>query len=242
MGVNAHRRPLLWLRRLIKGDIFIYHGATIRLPSNTQSIMRWMVLRGDYEDDEWRVISDSLEPDVPTIELGGSLGIISAYIASRLSEGTPFVVVEANPEIFDICRTNATDSGKRGNVHLVNKVVAYDGKDVEFHISKNAHISGLASSEKLANSRLPAITLRDLLSTHRIDGEYILVSDIEGGEWDLPWRDAEALARCKVAVIELHPHIFANQNRSVNDFIERMADIGLQNVSSVNDTYKFVRS
>src|SRR6185437_3344965 len=51
---------------------------------------------GFYESAEIRLINKFLNPDLPVIELGGSLGIISSFILNKLNSNTSLTVVEPN--------------------------------------------------------------------------------------------------------------------------------------------------
>jgi FkbM family methyltransferase len=201
-----------------------------------------MVLTGRYEEPERTLVESFLKLDLPVVELGGSLGVLSSFIASRLPESVPYVVVEANPDIIEICRRNATANGSRTNVRVRNKALAYDGEAVSFHASRNIHVSSVASHDRPGNVTVPAASLKSMLVEEGIEGAYSLVCDIEGMEWDLHLRDEEALMKCDVAIIELHPNQFERQARRVEDFIERLKFLGLQEIARIANVYAFRRS
>ncbi len=242
MRIRGHRKPLLWLRSLFRGDGYDYHGARVRLPNHLQSAVRWTVLKGGYEESERRLVERFLNPALPVVELGGSLGVLSSYVAKRLGDDVLFIVLEANPDIVDLCRLNATADGTRRNVRVRNAALAYDAETVSFHASRNVHESSLASHDKPGNVTVPATTLYALLRDEGIDGPYTLVCDIEGTEWDLHLRDGEALSRCAMAVIELHPNVFEREGWQVQAFLDRMAGYGLGLIAREVNVYAFGRA
>lgn len=242
MAFKGHRRPLLWLRSLFCGDRYDFHGNEIHLPGHLQSAMQWMVLNGQYEEAERRLVERFLSPDVPVVELGGSLEVLSSYIGGRINPTTPFVVLEANPEIVELCRRNATADGTRSNVHVINAALAYDSDTVSFHASRKVHVSRLASPESPGNVTVPATNLAQLLHEQRIENEFALICDIEGAEWDLHLRDGDALGRCALAIIELHPTLLERHGRTVQSFLDRMATYGLNLVAREADVYAFRRA
>ena len=71
-----------------------------------------------------------------------------------------------------------------------------------------------------------AITLGQLLQSHSVD-EFDLVCDIEGAELDLVRLDAGVLSRCNLAIIEMHPDTFEGRGVSEAQFVNLLADAGL---------------
>ncbi|MFB6295057.1 MAG: hypothetical protein ABEI97_04820, partial [Candidatus Nanohaloarchaea archaeon] len=58
-----------------------------------------------YETAEIDLLPKALQdPDVPVIELGGGIGVVSTLIDKRLNDETPHLVVEAAPKNADILR------------------------------------------------------------------------------------------------------------------------------------------
>ncbi len=97
-----------------------------KLPPRAGLGVRSSLLRDKYERDEAAMILRHLPADLPVIELGGSLGVISALIRSRLSPGTRHLIVEANPALIEICAGNAAGKAD-GLSEVVNAAVHYDG-------------------------------------------------------------------------------------------------------------------
>ena len=220
---------------------FHFHGGSVEVPEHLHLRIRAKVATGEYEAPECALIEEFLPPDRPVIELGGCLGLVSNVIARRLNPGTPFVVVEANPALHDVCRRNATLDGAAGNVQVESAAIAYDGADVVFDVSDNVHVSRLGTEGSTQGVRVPARTLTDVLARGGISERYSLICDIEGAEMELVEREAEALRRCDLLVIELHPEQFDKVGRSLADMVAAIECLGFVERRRMADVFAFER-
>lgn len=157
---------------------------------------------GFHEAQEIRYVSTHLPLDLPVIELGTSLGAVSAHIARHLNGGRRMVCVEANSRILSLARETILRNAPGTDVVLIPAAIDYKGETVPFAVSDDLISSHVApGAEEL--SRVPAITLLSILEQFDVR-EYSLVCDIEGAEVQILENDLEALARCRMMVIELH--------------------------------------
>ena len=158
-----------------------------------------------------------LTPLCRLVELGGSIGLISAYVGSLIEENVPCRIVEANRHIAGICRINANVARPNRNSLVEVAVLAYGAEEVGFFISENIHVSKIAM-EGEANEMVPATTLaRQIEKIGGSDG-FTLIMDIEGAEYDVFEQEPHAFENCKLAIIEFHPDFFKNVGRSVDSF------------------------
>ena len=110
-----------------RGPVFDYHGLAVTMPQSAGLAAMNALLRGKYESEEAALIAKHLPADLPVIELGGSLGVVSRLIRSRLAPGTRHLVVEANPDLIEACSRNALDIGSgAGRVVAVPAVTLKD--------------------------------------------------------------------------------------------------------------------
>jgi FkbM family methyltransferase len=157
---------------------------------------------GFHEAQEIRYVTAHLPLDLPVIELGTSLGAVSAHIARRLNGGRRMVCVEANSRILSLARETIFMNAPSTDVVLIPAAVDYRNETVPFAVSEDLISSRVAQGDELL-SRVPAITLMSILEQVDVR-EYSLVCDIEGAELQILENDLEALARCRVMIIELH--------------------------------------
>jgi FkbM family methyltransferase len=194
-------------------------GMTFRLPDSASVAARKEITKGRYELPERTLVRRHLPPSLPVVELGGAYGIVSRVIGTRLAAGVSHVVVEANPALIDLCRENAK-AGPAHRPEIVTAAISYSGAPtVSFNVTPGTHDSRLAGAGEDGTVTVPAVTLSQLLSDHGLNVNYSLVVDIEGAEFDLFEHEAAALRDCAVAIVEVHPCVFAENGRSEEDFL-----------------------
>lgn len=224
------------------GTHYRYHGLDIDLPAAAGIGTKNAILRDRYERAEIHLLEKYLPADLPVVELGGSLGVISRCIGSRLDEKTIQVVVEANPQIFGICQHNAVLPGREHTTIMVNKAIAYGADSVSFEVSSNVHENRLATTTRDINAvTVPAITLQSLVNEHVGRQPVVLIMDIEGGEFDIIENDLPVFEQCELAIIEVHPQYFDNPMRTFDRVIEQLATVSLEMTERIDDVFVFER-
>jgi len=175
-----------------------FHGVPVHVPKGIPWDIYKQLLRGQYEKAEQQLIAKHLNPQVPVLELGGSIGVVSAYIGFILEPPTPHIIVEANPKLI-------------GN-----------------------RISDDQQSESVSVQTMNLTRLCEGLE------RYSLIMDIEGAEFDILRNDAAALSGCELAIIEVHPQHFSDQDGyTVADFVALVQDAGMQHVETIDDVLAF---
>lgn len=219
------------------GPVFSYHGLAVTVPRLAGLSAMNALIRGKYERDEAALILKHLPPDLPVVELGGSLGVVSRLIASRLSRGTPHLVVEANADLVPVCRANAGEG-----TELVYAALAYDAPTVRFRVGADIHAGALdGGAGDGALREVPAVTMATLLERLGRPQAFALVADIEGAELALFEREPEALAACRLAIVEIHPKAFARSGRSEAEFLSLAAQAGLVAIDRSADVVALAR-
>jgi FkbM family methyltransferase len=194
------------IHTLFGGDIpnIRTRGFQFRIPERyTTRVIQSSVLWGFYESAERRLILENLRSDLPVIELGGSLGIVSSYIVSRLAHGSELVIVEANPNLKSFIEYNVTRHNRnKVAVSVINKAVAYEHASVFLSISDNNTSSHLVDNEQ-KGVEIESVRLSDIVEEHRFS-EFSLVCDIEGCEVEVIERDFGTLKKCRQIFMEIH--------------------------------------
>lgn len=231
-----------WFRRrrvarhtALHGDRYDYHGISVDVPERAGLGVRSALLRGKYERDEAAMILKHLPPDLPVVELGGSLGVVSALIRSQLAPSVRHLVFEANPDLVDICRANAGRTAD-GVCEVLNAAVFYDGPVASLAVHADIHSSALqraGTSGRIVE--VPAISLAELWTRLGEPPAYSVVSDIEGGELPIFMRDATALAGARIVIIEIHPKAYEAEGSSEAAFLLACGDAGFRIVDRQAD-------
>jgi len=222
----------------LHGHVFDFHGLTVQIPEDSPPGVGNALLREKYEMEEAQLILRHLDPDLPVIELGGSIGVVSCLIQSRLAAGVRHIVVEANPALIEICRKNATQQTDRG-AEVINAALGYGASHLAFAIGANIHSNRLAQPGEKGNRviEVPAVTLSDLVGRLGDVTAFTLVCDIEGGELALLENEWEQLRKAALVIMELHPSFYPNTSVDVQAIEKRMLDAGFQQVERLGDVY-----
>jgi FkbM family methyltransferase len=156
-----------------------------------------------YESAEYRFVHRYLLRDHDALELGGSIGVMTATIRGLLDSDRRHVVVEADPRLARILRRNLELNGRHG-VAVEEAAIAYGTRHVRFAIGPTS-LGGKIDDGKAQGEtvEVPAVTLSELIERHSLD-DFCLVSDVEGVEWQILREDAAALARARRIIIEAH--------------------------------------
>lgn len=190
-------------------DLIPSHGSVIHtrnqaiLP-NVKAALFW----GLYESAEVRFVRDYLRKDLDVVELGSSLGVVTSQILLKLEPDRRVVCVEANPHLLETLRKNIAENGRGRETSVVHGAIAdvpKSGKSVNLSLGENNTVSRVSDGAGSNDTVLvPGFTLSSILQKEGIEGDFALVSDIEGGEAGFIESDCDALGSCRQLIIELH--------------------------------------
>ena len=190
-----------------------------------------LLLTGKHEAPERALIRRHLNPDLPIVELGGALGVVSCIANAMLRDPSRHVVVEANPALLRVLEANRFRNGSR--FAIVHGALAYGAPVVSFPVAADV----LASSARVTGSRsvtVRATTLRELLRQHRFSS-CNLVCDIEGTELDLVREEAGVLATAvEVLIMEVHDRLVGAAPCA--EMLRSLERLGFERVGQVRDT------
>lgn len=213
------------------GDVIPFHEGRVDLrdlevPARNKAALFW----GIYESAEYRFVRDYLSPALPVIELGSSLGAIASVIARRLQSDQRLICVEANPRFPRAIERTLKRNAPHLQTKVINAAIGYGCSHVDFQLRDDNLCSSVESTGDAEIVRVPCITLGELVSQLG-DEDYQLVADVEGAEAAFLLHDKGALARCQIAILELHS---ANQGGSLvtpDDLVDMLYAVGFQAIS-----------
>lgn len=218
------------------GYTFYFHGLKVRISEDSPPGVGSALIRQKYEREEAYLIIRHLPAERAVIELGGSIGVVSALIRSRLAADVKHIVVEANPALIDFCRQNAAQ-GTETWTEVVNAALGYGAPVLRFAIGNNIHANHLAGANEGAARiiEVPAITLEQLVTRSGIEDGFSLVCDIEGAELDLVQNELAVLGRAGMVIMELHPGVYPGGSRDEAELHYLMQKIGFALLERVGD-------
>ena len=100
------------------------------------------MLKDTYEINERWALGAVLDPGLPVIDCGASLGIVACLVNRRLTHPEHHVAVEANPDLLPVLARHRAMNGAQFQV--LHAAVAYGAAQVVFNISGNSLAGSLA--------------------------------------------------------------------------------------------------
>jgi FkbM family methyltransferase len=198
---------------------------------------RWLLLDGSFEEEERALVRRFLEPSFAVIELGGNIGVVACTTNRLLADPSKHVVVEPNPRVIPILAANKALN--RCGFQIVERIVAYGGDSATLFLDDNpqrSSLSGLSGTEAV---EVKAVTLQAIQEQFGFD-RFMLICDIEGGEFEMVEREAELMAaKAPVVVMEIHPDL--GGPGSEERLQKRMESVGYRIAAADRQTRAFVR-
>jgi FkbM family methyltransferase len=191
---------------------------------------------GIYEKEEREFIKKYIKPDDSVLELGGSIGVVSCIINKRLSDGSRHTVVEANPLLVPLLKSNRELNGCKFDV--VNSAISYTGQQVFFSTNGHFLMGAVADEHSSSTLTVPACSLADVWKS-TIDNA-VLVCDIEGMEIEVVANESDFLRkRFSKIIMETHPDSVGIDK--TKDMITSLKEIGFEQIESQVSVLVFVR-
>ena len=193
--------------------------------------LRYLLLSGKHEAAERQLAKRWVDPNLPLVELGASIGVVACVTNRLLADPTRHIVVEANPTLLALLNRNRALN--RCQFTVRHGAVAYGAAAVRFHVSPDATSSSLHQrTDDVAV--VPATTLAATLDEHAFD-VCTLICDIEGTEVDLVNDEASTLStRVATLIVEVHPRLIGEE--PIVQLRERLRRSGFEEVDHVWDT------
>lgn len=230
----------LWIHQLLFGDEYQIHGLPVIAPASINSDIRYLLLKNrPYEQAEVKFCREELNFGDNVLELGGSIGVVSAVIRSRIGPDALHVIVEADDTLADVCLENARKGANPNRVFIVNAAIDYSGSTfVNFQVGQNSHTGRL--SQSASGKKIRAIRAIDCIAPFA-DEHFSLVCDIEGAELNLVRYDGPVFDRCKRIIMELHPAIYPRGEDDKRFIMAAIGNLGFRNVGQAGDVYFWER-
>ena len=189
---------------------------------------------GLHEAGEIGLARRMLLPELPVVELGGGIGVVSCLINRRLEHPDRHVVVEANPELIPTLEANRRLNHCQFRIR--NVALAYGTPEASLAIDSFAASRIGGSGRQVV---VPTATLATLLQDAAFE-RINLVVDIEGAEVDLVEHESALLRdRARTLLVETHPRLTGLEPTA--RMRATLADLGFVEMARVRDVFAFER-
>lgn len=234
------------------------NGAIIKIRNTPYTFgVRRAVCNDVYERAERALVSQYVKPGMQVLEMGGSVGIVTAVIAHCVGPTGRVVSVEASPRLANYSKTWLED-GKPVKVVIgyafpvwemppdlqiqgfANEEVSLGGR-VEFGYSN----SGTATATKPAAPKATGDTPRSydistLCREYNLQPE-VLVMDIEASEAVMLRQKPNMPPSIKTIIIELHEWLYPNGKTDLQKILDVLAAEGFVTKQQVSHNWLLQR-
>jgi FkbM family methyltransferase len=206
----------------LRGDRLVVEGCSINLKSPRVSTRtKSRLLLNQYEGAERYMINRYVDPEMPVVELGAAIGVLSCIVNRRLTDPRQHVAVEADPGLLPLLVINRDLNGSQFAV--INAALAYGEDTVPFFVWDDHTRSSLSRVSK-KTVRVPATSLQRIMDAAGFN-TCTLVCDIEGAEYDL-FENEAALFQSRVGTLIIELHNPPKRNASVAKVLDLLANAG----------------
>lgn len=245
------RRRYLWYRDMIRinnrtvGRLVELSGNRIRIGGLKFSVNspgidtahKSTLFFGLHEIDERALVERWLPKNLPVVEFGGGLGVVSCMVNRLLERPERHVVVEANPFLLDLLTINRNLN--RCSFQILNRVLTYGAEMAEFSLD-SSFVSSRVGGSSGSMVSVPTTSLEGILNEAGFE-QCSVVCDIEGAEIQLVEHEIDVIRRrAPFLLVELHPKTVGQDAvdrmiASLRDAGYRIQDKSGQNVALVRD-------
>jgi FkbM family methyltransferase len=191
------------------------------------------VCSGVHEAPELALVQARLVAELPVIELGGGIGIVSCHINRMLARPRDHIVVEANPDLIPTLETNRRLN--RCQYQIRTAALAYGGEQTVLAIDSwvTSRVGGRGTRRAVVATTTLAKLLRES-GFARIN----LVVDIEGAEADLVEQEGTLLSqRVRTLILEAHPSVTGAERAA--RMIAAIRSLGFAETAQVRQVFAF---
>jgi FkbM family methyltransferase len=241
---TLRRRLDRWYGQTIenRGNMIYVDGCPFSVDSPViSSESKGKFMFNQYEWPERQAIARFVDPGLPVVEFGGSIGVVSCLTNRKLSHPRRHVVVEANPALVPLLLKNRDRNNCKFEV--LARIVAYNADHAAFYSNSSNFVistgTPLTVDEDVDVYEVPTTDLRSILDQYQFEA-CTLICDIEGGESELLRYEADVLkVRVRTLILEVHEWSLGKER--VNEMFGELASLGFKEVFSESDTYVFIR-
>src|SRR5664279_318989 len=179
---------------------------------------------GIYEIAERELAQRYIDPSLPVVEIGGSIGGVSCTTNRLLVNPSDHVVVECNPLVVPTLRQNRDIN--RCKFSIEPFALAYGSDTISFNIAVDHFMLGRLHGTDGKQVNVQTITLKRILEKYGFK-TINLISDSEGSEVEMVENESELLRNhVKCLILETHEELRGRE--PIARTLSALNDLGFQ--------------
>jgi FkbM family methyltransferase len=168
-------------------------------------------LLGTWEEEARYLVKRYLPANLPVIELGACIGVVSCLTNRLLMRPESHIVVEANKHLLPILETHREKNGCR--FKILGAAIAYGAEEVTFYLDDGFNEGSTVRHTPQAIT-VPTITLQGILDREGFS-RVSLICDIEGTELELVETEGDTMSsHVEWFIAEVHGQVKSAKTRS----------------------------
>jgi FkbM family methyltransferase len=191
--------PIGWLLQQLTKNTLLGFQYPLQL---VDSVTAARIFFGIHESAEIRFALRHCTHKAIVVELGCSIGVMAAAL-KRHKSIDQYIAVEPSTVNVEIARKVFRVINK--DVVICHKAISYGSEEKSF-LQNTGYITNAVmegQKDNLAGEWVDNTTLSTILQEQGISGNYTLITDIEGAEADVFFKDVAALEKCDTIIAEL---------------------------------------
>ena len=196
--------------------------------------LKGLLILDRYEKPERTAVQLFVDPGMPVIELGGSIGVVACITNRLLADPAKHIVVEPNAALIPLLEENRrrNDCG----FTILPYAYAYGSDEVMFASHRN-FLTSTTVQKSDHSVPVKATNLQSILEENGIE-RFTLICDIEGSEVQLLEHEGALIGkRAATIIIEMHQKLYGLQRRC--ELLTKIENLGFCSAWSQSETYGF---
>lgn len=205
------------------------------------------LIKGYYEVAERQLLQNCLRPKDIVIEMGGSVGILTAIISRYVGPEGRVISVEASKKLTLVSKKWLLP---KGNISIITGFgfpvfKLNNNLKIDKFIEDGGSLSGVVSFSSFLEENLKESDESDIWDLEKICRKYlinptVLVLDIEGSETILVDHQPNFPKTIRMIMIELHPSMY--DEKCKNNIITKIVSEGFILKETITTSYLFERA
>lgn len=215
-----------WIGRYIEltGNIVYLDGVelTVKNPLVTTR-HKSTIYFGIYEVGERELTKRFIDRDLPTVEIGASIGGVACTTNRLLRDPKAHVVLECNPIVLPTLEKNRALNG--AGFSIEPRALAYGSETISFGVCPDHFMMGRLYGDG-DQITVPTITLRQVLDKYGFQ-TINLISDSEGAEVEMVDNESDLLRDC-VKWIIIETHAAERGDNAIKKMLGKLGSLGFE--------------